>query len=421
MSVEYKTDLETGLKNRKDLSTKQNQPWSFWGLSKDRFSEDDWRCACREAAWCLAGVPAATCDDPLDIIPAILTEAQFGPTHWQMSRSKRLYYTLKPFLPQRLRRGLHCLHGKYQTSKALLGWPIEERFVRFQFEVVRSLLTRAGESETPYVRFWPRGQQYALVLTHDVETEAGRDFVRELAALEESFGFRSSFNFVPERYPIDDRLLAELRERGFEVGVHGLKHDGKDFQSARVFQRRVKRMNEYLKNWKAVGFRAPLTHRHPLWMQGLEIEYDSSFFDTDPYEPIPGGTMTIWPFFLGKFIELPYTLVQDNTLMTILGERTPRLWLEKVDFIAHYRGMALLNAHPDYLQESKHLAIYEAFLKQIKDRGNYWHALPREVAHWWRTRQQLVVDYEKDAAWLELADKIIGHIEVKGNEFKLIE
>ena len=31
-------------------------------------------------------------------------------------------------------------------------------------------------------------------------------------------------------------------------------------------------------------------------MQALEIEYDLSFFDTDPCEPIPGGTMSIWPF-----------------------------------------------------------------------------------------------------------------------------
>ena len=70
-------------------------------------------------------------------------------------------------------------------------------------------------------------------------------------------------------------------------------------------------------------------------MQALEVEYDSSFFDTDPYEPMPGGTMSIWPFFLGHFVELPYTLVQDHTLSVILGERTPRLWLDKVDFIEH--------------------------------------------------------------------------------------
>ena len=45
-------------------------------------------------------------------------------------------------------------------------------------------------------------------------------------------------------------------------------------------------------------------------MRHLEIEYDLSFFDTDPFEPIPGGTMSIWPFFIGHFVELPYTLAR---------------------------------------------------------------------------------------------------------------
>ena len=113
--------------------------------------------------------------------------------------------------------------------------------------------------------------------------------------------------------------------------------------------RRAKRINAHLKELDAVGFRSPLTMRNPEWMQALEIEYDLSFFDTDPYEPMPGGTMSIWPFILGHFVELPYTLMQDYTLTAVLGETTPRLWLQKVDFIERYHGMALVNTHPDYL------------------------------------------------------------------------
>ena len=79
----------------------------------------------------------------------------------------------------------------------------------------------------------------------------------------------------------------------------------------------------------AVGFRAPLTIRNPEWMQALNIEYDLSFFDTDPFEPIPGGTMSIWPFFTGHFVELPYTLVQDYTLVSVLGEDYPKNMVRK--------------------------------------------------------------------------------------------
>jgi hypothetical protein len=129
-----------------------------------------------------------------------------------------------------------------------------------------------------------------------------------------------------------------------------------------------------------------MTHRNPEWMQALEIEYDLSFFDTDPYEPMPGGTMSIWPFMMGRFVELPYTLAQDHTLMVTRAERTPRLWLEKVEFIRRHHGLALLNAHPDYLRAPRHFAIYDAFLKSMSERNDYWHALPREAARWWRAR-----------------------------------
>ena len=210
--------------------------------------------------------------------------------------------------------------------------------------------------------------------------------MREVAALEERYGFRSSFNFVPERYRVDRALLGELEERGFEVGVHGLTHDGKLFSSEATFLQRAKRINGHLERWGAVGFRSPMTHRHPRWMQALDVEYDSSFFDTDPFEPIPGGTLSIWPFMLGHFVELPYTLAQDHTLMVTLGERTPRLWLEKVAFIERHCGLALVNAHPDYLLDSRHFAVYEDFLRQMRERADYWHALAREVARWWRKR-----------------------------------
>jgi hypothetical protein len=168
--------------------------------------------------------------------------------------------------------------------------------------------------------------------------------------------------------------------------VHGLKHDGKLFRSHAEWTRRAARINSALHRFGASGFRAPLTHRQPEWMQDLETDYDLSFFDTDPYEPMPGGTMSIWPFQLGHFLELPYTLAQDYTLTSVLGEETPRLWLEKVDFLRKYRGMALLNSHPDYLRDGGTWAVYVDFLETMKETGGYWHALPWQVARWWQER-----------------------------------
>ncbi len=96
--------------------------------------------------------------------------------------------------------------------------------------------------------------------------------------------------------------------------------------------------------------------------------------------------MSLWPFVMGRFLELPYTLAQDFTLTEVVGERSPRLWLEKMDYLARFFGMALVNTHPDYLQDGDRMRIYIDFLEAVRERTEYWHALPRDVARWWRLR-----------------------------------
>ena len=71
-----------------------------------------------------------------------------------------------------------------------------------------------------------------------------------------------------------------------------MQHDGRLFESRPSFEKKAANINAYLEKIGATGFRAPLTIRHPEWMQSLDLEYDLSFFDTDPFEPIPGGTMS---------------------------------------------------------------------------------------------------------------------------------
>jgi peptidoglycan/xylan/chitin deacetylase (PgdA/CDA1 family) len=332
-----------------------------------------------------------------------LGEGQFGPNHWHLGRGRRAYNLFKPVLPKLVRRRLRQLHWALSAQRSLLDWPIESRYAAFQWAIMRDVLNKRGTNGT-FIHFWPQGHQFAFVLTHDIETAKGQTNVRAVADLEEAYGFRSSFNFVTEAYRLDRDLIHELQMRGFEVGVHGLKHDAKLFSSYDDFMQGAVRINQYLKDLGAVGFRAPLMHRHPEWMQALAIEYDLSFFDTDPHEPIDGGTMSIWPFEIGHFVELPYTLVQDHTLTAILRETTPTIWLEKVDFLEGYCGLALLNSHPDYLADRTGWRVYEDFLEAMRRRPNhYWHALPREVARWWRARRTaLTVESLRGAVLAEI-------------------
>ena len=359
---------------------------TFWQtLVEPSISQEEWNEAAQKALPLLATEQTIHAEDAL---PRVLGETTYGAKSWRLSAPRRFYYQLKPFLPRSLRTLGRRYYRQNQESHFPLKWPIEDRYVRFQFQCLASVLEQRGLNSIPYVNFWPAGHRYAFVLTHDIEEEQGTTFVEAVADLEERYGFRSVFNFVPERYPIDMGLLRDLKQRGFEIGVHGLKHDGKLFSSHSLFEHRAAKINQYLHEWGAVGFRTPFTHRNPQWMQALDVEYDLSFFDTDPHEPLPGGTMSIWPFQLGKFMELPYTLTQDNTLANILHAQTAALWTDKVDFLAQWHGMVLVNTHPDYLRAQQCWTLYEDLLKDMKEREGYWHALPRDVARWWQQRMQ---------------------------------
>ena len=66
---------------------------------------------------------------------------------------------------------------------------------------MRQLLVVTGQQSMSYHPFWPDGQRFAFVLTHDIETEEGQAHVRAVADLDESFGFRSSLQLCAGGLP----------------------------------------------------------------------------------------------------------------------------------------------------------------------------------------------------------------------------
>ena len=214
--------------------------------------------------------------------------------------------------------------------------------------------------------------------------------------LEQKHGFRSCFNFVPEgEYRVPKAVRENVTRSGFEVGIHGLEHDGKLYGSKAKFAAKALRIREYARQWNASGFRSPLMQHNLRWLHALNVEYDSSTFDTDPFEPEPDGVGTIFPFWVpgpngGGYVELPYTLVQDLNLFQVLREPNIDIWKRKVDWIVENGGMVLLNTHPDYMcfegnrdRDEFPVSRYEEFLRYVHEKyeGIYWAALPmREVA-----------------------------------------
>ena len=304
----------------------------------------------------------------------------------------RIYYRVKPFIPPATRIGIRRWLALRKRQRLEETWPI----------------LRGSECVPKGWPGWPEGKQFALVLTHDVESKVGLDNCQPLIQLERRSGFRSAFNFVPEGdYKVSRNLRDELANDGFEIGIHDLRHDGSLYRSRVEFSRDASRINQYLEEWGAVGFRSAFMLHKLDWLHELNIEYDASTFDTDPFEPQPEGRHTIFPFWVSRpisagskasanrttrsgYVELPYTLPQDSTLFVLLQEKTPDIWYRKLDWIAEHGGMALIDTHPDYMASnggSRHtrdypIELYQQLLDYIRSNyaGAYWHALPKQVA-----------------------------------------
>jgi hypothetical protein len=292
------------------------------------------------------------------------------------------FHFLKPYIPRPLKIIIRRELVRRNLSRFKDVWPIDK------------------ESAKPPEGWdgWPDGKKFALVLTHDVERLKDPKKCYQLADLEERLGFRSSFNFVAGDYHVPAALRQNLTDRGFEVGVHGLHHDKNPFRSKSVFQKQAVEINRYIKEWDSVGFRTPSMYHDLQLLHHLNIKYDASTFDTDPFEPQPDGVRTIFPFWVtgnsqrGGYVELPYTLPQDFLLYILMQEKSIDIWKRKLDWIVEHGGMALFITHPDYMSFVETLdydeypaRYYEKFLEHIKSKyeGLYWNVLPRDLSDFW--------------------------------------
>jgi len=302
----------------------------------------------------------------------------------------RGYYRVKGAVPRRAQIALRRALSGAQRRTGFPRWPVEPALIDFSRRLFLLLEDTVGRP-IPWIAPWPGSASWALVLTHDVEGRTGYESLHLMRDIELEAGLRSSWNLVPSRYDAsryevsadDVRLLSAA---GFEIGVHGLRHDGRDLSSLESVQERGPKMREYARRWSAVGFRSPATHRRWEWMPLLGFEYDSSYADTDPFEPQGGGCCSWLPYFNDDLVELPITLPQDHTLFTILRHRDESAWVDKASRIRNQGGMALMLTHPDYMTDPDRLATYRRFLAQFGGDPSAWYALPREVSDWWRRR-----------------------------------
>ena len=299
-----------------------------------------------------------------------------------------VYYVLRPLMPAGIRKHLHRIHLNDWQRIPFPAWPVDTTVETLSEQLMMLELLRTGMRRMPFTWFWPDRYSGCVILTHDVETKAGRDFSPKLIDIDEAYGMKSSFQIVPEeRYEVTSAFLDSLRARGREVNIHGLNHDGKLFRNRKTFLHQVKSINRYAKQFDASGFRSPVLYRNLEWYTEFDFSYYISVPNVAHLDPQRGGCCTVMPYFVGHVLELPLTTTQDWSLFNVLQQNSIELWKQQIDMVLEKHGLVSFNIHPDYMIDHRHRRLYEELLEHLRnvcgDR-NVWIALPGEVDRWWR-------------------------------------
>ena len=306
---------------------------------------------------------------------------------------RKFYYFIRGGLPFRLRRELQRLYFADWKKLPFPMWPVDFTVDTLHQEVLRLLLQASGVKKLPFIWFWPNGAPSCLIVTHDVETSAGRDFTFKLMDLDDSYGMKASYQVIPEkRYQVADEYVSGIRSGGCEFNIHDLNHDGNLYSERAEFARRAADINGYVRRYNSQGFRAGAMYRRQDWYELFEFSYDMSVPNVAHLEPLRGGCCTVMPYFIGKIVELPLTTTQDYSLFHILNDYSIELWKQQLVLIKEANGLMSFLTHPDYLIAGRARKVYESLLdslrKLVADEG-IWAALPGNVDRWWRARSQM--------------------------------
>ena len=336
---------------------------------------------------------------------------------------RKAYYLLRPFFSDSIRRHIQRMHLRNWDAIRFPAWPVDFTVDRIHQKLLALAMRAQGLEKVPFIWFWPDNFRSCAIITHDVEESPGRDFCGQLMDLDESFGFYSSFQVVPEsRYPVPKSYLKSIVSRGFEVNVHDLKHDGRLYADHEEFLRRAERINYYIRDFKAEGFRSGILYRNADWFGAFEFSYDMSIPNVAHLDPQRGGCCTVMPYFIGKIVELPLTCTQDYVLFQLLRNHSLDLWKEQIALIKANHGLISLIVHPDYIIEPKALSTYKAllsYLAELRTGGQMWTPLPRDVAAWWRQRSQMELVHDNGEWRVEGPGKErarVGYASLAGEE-----
>lgn len=287
------------------------------------------------------------------------------------------------YIPYQIRDSLVSLLSHFRPR-------IPTELKRRQFPV-DDLADRLDPTTEEKREFWKK--DFGVIMTHDVDTRIGYEYgMQRFVEFERREDMVSTFNIVPNSfdYELSRDVVKSLVSEGFDIGMHGLHHDGKFAYLAEEEQRgRIETAAARAKELglTSLGYRAPLLHRTKKMVELLTsagFDWDSSFPDTDDSTVgyATTGCRTIFPFYpiykkgtewvRSPMLEIPVSMPQDWTLLyyyKLSEESMLRVWKRKMEYIKSRGGLAVFILHPDP-EDFGHPKYHKAFrrlLTIIKD------------------------------------------------------
>lgn len=279
---------------------------------------------------------------------------------------------------------------------------------------------------------YPESQPFAICLSHDVDTVyqplhvRGFEIVKalrarrllhagniigqlspgkcreqtfeEITGLEESYDARSTFYVLALEkgareyaYPLEDleREMSALRDRGWEIGLHGGCEAYRDFDTLE----KEKRYLERVLNRKVTGYRSHyLRFRVPETWELLEragFLYDTTLGYPDCIGFRNGMCHPFRPFNLNReremaILEIPL-VVMDRTLLLHMRLNPERAWNRMkrlLEAVERYHGVITVLWHNEFMNGDP-LRFYRKILEYGHEKGA-WMTGGHEIAAWWR-------------------------------------
>ncbi len=218
-------------------------------------------------------------------------------------------------------------------------------------------------------------------------------------------------------------VARRLMEKGVELPVHGLVHTDMALLTPAAQRRHIEQAAAIFEKHgiELRGFRSPYLRYNNATLEALEetgFTYDSnlafyweparSLCDLSPeeadglargikfYRPATRETDRSLPRFVGRLVEIPVSLPDDEILLDRMGLRADSIgnvWNEMAHMALERGELLTIQIHPERAD------ILKGSLRRVLDvsrrEGCFWVATLAEIDSWWRARTGLAVQVEE--------------------------